>query len=638
MNRSFTESTEAVTHDSDPKYLRFQRISDDPTKQAGEGVVVERIGTELALSTLESGDVPAVPGPRVGDLTGGTSNSVTLQLQPPVHNDDLTQTLPGGTAVFNDLTAGEITVHLLFTDTTTQDIVITAAELKACAIAQGYGAMSSTFINLLPKWYTLPAGKVIATATMTTTTAFATSGGLNATASYYLYLAINNPASLIVIAGTAHMNTGSTVTESPGAYTIQPGDYLGLSVTLIGGAVHGGVAEVSFTLDDSSVLGPFPITSGALKTLADSNGRGAQTQLLVLSTDLGWDLSGLVGHSIVSVTFQITSPFSSSGYLMYAGSNIAVIDGVVNAAFPFITSLGTYTAPFVAGPYATAPVMTVMGIWLADSSTYVDLLFPLDAASIVSAANSGQRLARSTVVDMYNSVLYPTYDGWTMGGLFASSMTANYTSSHSPTIQEPSLFTIGFSSSGAGAPFSDVDPLNVAGTWAPGVVQRPIAADARLQVGINLFPADVPASFGGNILTEPYEVRLRNLAAFKFHVYGPGTNQDTPGPTFDVVMFVSQGSPEKGDNSLREWAALPINWTNTLGPGFVDNAMASISVDEHFPNMPDNFGGALVFPAYNNNHGPFNYIRFLITPSEGKHNVDYVNMFLTITANAREVS
>jgi len=265
----------------------------------------------------------------------------------------------------------------------------------------------------------------------------------------------------------------------------------------------------------------------------------------------------------------------------------------------------------------------------------VHLVCALDAASIVAAANPGQRLAQSTVVDLYNSLLYPTYDGWTMGGLFASNMANNYGSSHTPTIAPPSDFAIGFGSSGGGNIFSHIDPLNVAATWAPGPVQRVIAGDARLQVGINLYPVDSPAIFGGIIMTEPYECRLRNLPAFKFHVYGPATNQDTPGPTFDVTMFVSQGTPNNADNNLREWAAFPIDFT-TSNSSYIDNQTAHLSVDQHYIGLPDNFGGALFVPS-RNIIGPWNYIRFLIQPSDGKHNADYDNMYLTITANAREM-
>jgi hypothetical protein len=289
------------------------------------------------------------------------------------------------------------------------------------------------------------------------------------------------------------------------------------------------------------------------------------------------------------------------------------------------------TQGFPQGPYGFAPVFLFHANWVSDSSTWVNVTMDLDAATILAACSSGQLTSQSTVVEIGNSFFYPTYDGWNMGGMPFSNMVGNYGST--PAMTPPSDFAVGFSNGSSGGIFSHFNPLNVVGTWTPTSVQKVIDAGARLQVGINLYPLDVAPSYGSVVVTEPYELRQRNLPLFKLHVYGPGVGGESP-PTFDVKMFGSQGTPNES-NDLREWCPMNINYMNNAGL-YLDNLVVHVPTDQHYPNMPDNYGGMAIWVP-KEIVGPWNYIRFVLTPSEGRINSDYTNCYLTITAAAREL-
>jgi hypothetical protein len=424
---------------------------------------------------------------------------------------------------------------------------------------------------------------------------------------------------------------GNNALSSPNYVTLQ------LRPPVTNDDLSAGIVQVRFTLDDASVVGPFEIAASDLTAFADANSLGGVQSISPLSTDLSWDTSGIVGHSIVSIEFTVTEPYASSpGF--GGGSTIRINTGPTNITYADLNALGDFTNAFVAGPFSSAPVFTILGTWIADPGTIVNLQCNVDAASVLSFASGGQLTTQSNVIDMYNTELVTNYLGWFMGGIVSSNMVNNYGSSHTPTIQAPSQFRLGFSSGGSGSLFGTFDPLNVAGTWSPGSVQTNIAADARLQIGLELYPKDTPATFGGKILTVPYELKNRNLTAFKFHIFEAGgvpVTGDGPFPTFDVVMFVSQGTPKDNDSNFREWANIPINFTTNTS-SFIDNQIASIPVDEGYSGLPNNFGGSIVIPS-NNFQGPWNYVRFYISPSDGFHNDDYTGMILTITSNAREL-
>ena len=180
-----SNSGSAITHDSDPKLLTFQAID------AITGQVVSLLGDTPDLSNAANpaiiAAVPGVPGPTIGQLTGG-DNGLTGNLldrngcvvgvagNPTV--DGLTNGAVGftfnyagdiSTPVIDNLTAGQRQLDLIFngiepltpnkltagnmtliltTDDPSITLEVTAAQIKSLADAQGLGNSISGTLDL----------------------------------------------------------------------------------------------------------------------------------------------------------------------------------------------------------------------------------------------------------------------------------------------------------------------------------------------------------------------------------------------------------------------------------------------------------------------------------------------------------
>ena len=180
-----SNSGSAITHDSDPKLLTFQAID------AITGQVVSLLGDTPDLSNAANpaiiAAVPGVPGPTIGQLTGG-DNGLTGNLldrngcvvgvvgNPTV--DGLTNGAVGftfnyagdiSTPVIDNLTAGQRQLDLTFngiepltpnkltagnmtliltTDDPSITLEVTAAQIKSLADAQGLGDSISGTLDL----------------------------------------------------------------------------------------------------------------------------------------------------------------------------------------------------------------------------------------------------------------------------------------------------------------------------------------------------------------------------------------------------------------------------------------------------------------------------------------------------------
>lgn len=640
MERSFSSSTESIAHDSDPKYLTFERLSDDPSLQTGEGHVTEVIGNELPLFTLESGDEPGDTGPRLEDLTEGVTNSITLQFEPPVHNSDLVTTIAPHAVTFSQLNGGSITFDIGLDDASVLSITKTAIQLSALAVAQGNGSLSEAFIDLTGT--TLPLGRtIVGPVTATCTVDFASSNGLNTALSLSEGLILQDSLGaneyLLTPYDSCSLTHDSTVSQiSIAPYVILPSSHLLAQFKLVGSTASGGVATVTFNLDNSTSIGPFQITTNALKTLATSQGVLGQSHINVSNVDLGWDLSGLSGRTIISIDWAITTAFASSGYLLGDPSSLAISYGSSHDTITNVNATGTYhhVNP-IDGWGADTPVFTIGGVWVSDSSVWETLEIDVDASSVLSNAEPSQMTLQSTGVIIDGGSIFSffeTHVGWTINGLASSNMVANYGPS---SIHSPSVFRLAIKSGEDETPSYDVissfNPLDVAGTFTNTMSSIEVDETTRVEFRVSLFPHDSQPVYGSTVVTEPYEIRHRNLPLFKLFP----TGSPSEGLTFDIAMFGSQGTPDKNDNSLREWCPLPFNVVK--GSGLTANVVtASILIDQHSPNLPDNFGGVAVFPT-KEVVGPWNYIRFVLKPSEGKVNADYNDCFLIITANAREL-
>jgi hypothetical protein len=648
MNPSFTHSTEAITHDSDPKYLTFERLSTDPADQAGEGRVVHVIGQELPLPSLIVGNSPGTTGPTLGDLTLGNlaadKNSISLQFEPPIHNSDL-ETTGTSTVKFSELTGGQLTFRMFTNVAGGQTFTLTAAQIVALAAAQGKSNMSEAYLDLTD--FVWEPGMhnpfQIMRADVTCDTTFTASTAIDASLSLSEGLIAKDDVGpnydLIPALPAASLTTGGYVNYLGSGYTIDPTSRLTVQLKLTGTSTTSGVLHLQLNLDNSSSLGEFTITTDQLKALATAQGNLGKTTLQVSSVDLGWDLSGLAGRTVTSIDWVVSTGFASSGFAMANPSSIGISYGSAHDTMT-VVSVATehHTNPF-GGWGSGTPTFTISGDWRSNSDTFEQLSVDVDAISVKNNALTSQLSLQSTAVIMDGVAIYSfmaAHVGWTItGGLPAQNMIHNYGPS---SVHEPSIFRLAIKSGMPETPSYDVissfDPLNVAGTFTDGLSRTQVLSTTSIEFRVSLYPIDSPLTYGSTVVTSPYEVRQRNLPLFKLNVTGTPPNPESP-PTFVIAMFGSQGSPDKDEQLLREWT--PLSFETLKATGITAPAsIASITVANHYPGLPDNFSGIAVFPS-KECIGPWNYIRFMLLPAEGKLGSDYTGLYLTITANAREL-
>jgi hypothetical protein len=640
MNHSFSECTEAITHDSDPKFLTFERLSTNPEFQAGEGHVVSVIGQELSLSTIETGDGPFEAGPTVGDLTDGTGNVVSLSVEPPVLTRNLIVTDGSPVVTLADLVDGEFTITFHFTDSSTLVVTKTAAEIRSYAIAQGVGGSSVAYVSFPQSDLTSVIGKTLGNATYQTVThttvPFTASVSMNAHTSKVTTIYPGSSNFVDLTNGFPTRLDGTLDVGWNTNYQFQTGDHLRLYFTLVGAPTVGGDLSVSFVLDNAAVLGPLHVTATALRAIAASKGTLDETHITVSSTELGWDLSYLANRTIVSIEYSLTNVFAANGsYSMGNGSSIQIQH--TDTLSP-ITSPGTWSHPVsMSGWGSNIPDLQIDVDWRSNFDDFELLVINLAATDILSKTLIGQLPLQNADIDFTGliSSFIATHVGWTIAGVESASMSSNYGPA---SIEEPSLFeltmVVPIDDSEVRHLITNIDPLDVSGSFDPVIGRNVITTSTRIELRIALFSEDEPGVYGSNVVTHPYEIRQRNLPLFKFRLYDGRLNQETP-LTFDVLMFGSQGTPGVDKNLLREWCIVPMDVLTNAGLS-LGNASKAINVDQHYPGLPDNFGGAAIYPA-KEVVNPWNYIRFVIKPTQGKVNADYNNCYLTITANAREL-
>lgn len=138
MNQSFDTNVEAVTHDSDPKLLNFDLLD------VG-GNVVNKLGSIVDLRNAKpvGSGTPGVVGPTLPNLTGGSTNSIVVTLQPT--------TVP----LISQISSGSIELEINFSDATYVNFTVGHADLVALATAQGVANLGSAAIDitsLVPGW------------------------------------------------------------------------------------------------------------------------------------------------------------------------------------------------------------------------------------------------------------------------------------------------------------------------------------------------------------------------------------------------------------------------------------------------------------------------------------------------------
>ena len=361
--------------------------------------------------------------------------------------------------------------------------------------------------------------------------------------------------------------------------------------------------------------------------------------------------SGFAGLTISSIVWTPSVDWISSFGPLYqtngmwgAGTNVRVGVNTEGSVYTSLlaTPVGENTS--VTGlsvvPQEASPLyldMTLNGPLIPSVYT-VDI--PIDAPAIVAAASPTQLAASSGDVQLDATPFADYLDGtysvvgydihWDSG--YGPSIAASAPGTYLLNILNTGTYatTIGIPNTAIGTPSEDSG-------GGPYVLSTGTAPVMRLY----LLPTDAEPTLKPVLMTAPYELRNRNLPAFKF-LCSPQNQSDESSRLFDVVTLVSQG-PFDG----KDWLVNPsieenlLQWTPTkvaIVDGATDVNTANINANNYITNMPVNYGNGSMLILDKNHSGPWNYIRFLIEPHLVEGNpVDLTGYRLRIIANAREL-
>jgi hypothetical protein len=643
MNQSFTTNTAAVTGDSDPTKLQFVGISQDTEDYNGEGREVIKYGT---TPTLDKAVEPAtggttITGPTVAELVGGEGY------------------VPD-TVTVTDVNQGRTTLTMQFGDAEIiNTLVLTAGELFTLADAQGQAGSSSGVLNTSVD-LSGRVGVAMTLSEIVNDVSWAILVGpkvLDQAASHFTFMLVDSFGNTKAALGGVPL-TDSFTTSSPQSAVIAAGDTVKLAYTLVGQAVNQpntvdivlnphianvrvihGSADVYFTWDDGSgptEAGPFTVTAADLAAFAAAHGDTYKDSNIAQMT---WDTT-LAGHTLISARLTVTEAFATDnptgsralapGQLLAVSNdtnpigtawNIQFIGDVLTEQTFMFSPTAIFTSTMFVRPLGTSG-NTNPERWVPDDEGFVTVTVTLDAPSILTNA-TGPDLAAQMATISQTTNINQYY------GFIIDHVNPSFIGDYGPTdIRNTIALLIAdgeipapWGSFGTVNPFSPIE-YHSAG-WQPN---RPLTVDTHVWALVDLYPKDFQ-SYPPMLMTEPYELRQRNLPAFKIKTFNaPGDSE----AVLHIIPFVSQGTPTKS-NADRMWTECPVNVVG--GSSSSKDSSATYPISSGMANMPSNYGGALIILP-KDYCGPYNYIRFLVWSADA---ASLSGTTLEITANAREL-
>ena len=164
---------------------------------------------------------------------------------------------------------------------------------------------------------------------------------------------------------------------------------------------------------------------------------------------------------------------------------------------------------------------------------------------------------------------------------------------------------------------------------------------AYMRCTIYLYPTIVPPTYNPIMITKPYEMRLRNNAAFRFNFVPDDPSAPPPynNLIINIAAIVSGGTVD----GKMLWTKIPLqSFGNNNAQGVSTDTMV-ITFPSRLTWLPLNWQGdifqiATCTVAANDTFvGPWNYIRFFMMNPGGESTQDYSGWRLEVIANAREL-
>ena len=341
-------------------------------------------------------------------------------------------------------------------------------------------------------------------------------------------------------------------------------------------------------------------------------------QIVSVQTHVGTPWSAIVGGTITSFFFNLS---------ISVGGDFAAIDCVpgVDATIPIGgTLIPDYTQPIQA---IVPSVVGLVGTVVQNATLYI----PIDANSIHTNGTP-------TIIDPYGQdcfvnwshVYFASFEGWTIISETITVSDDYGVSAHGPLAPSSIINTL-LVVGGAGHDFGHIQPLITPVATPPSMGLYTVDSTTHLELFIRTDPATTPAVDTPILMTEAYEIRQRNRAAFKVILDPPTPIDDVP-RTVVLTAFASQGASA---DFQRQWTPLPMDIILGNGSFSVDSSPITVPVPSDITNMPTAYSGTLIIISKDYT-GPWNYIRFLITPTP-ETEYDLSGYTMLIVANAREL-
>lgn len=635
---SFNTQTDAATHDSDPKFLNFDQVVIDGSHN-GTDIDVGPI-LDLGLVTNPTG-TPPVLGPLLGGLTGGDGGSSVN----PV--------------TFATLLTGSGVITITATDSTTVSHDLTAAEISALAVAQGKGALSDADIDISSVFDTLSLGtKTIDTASYNAdAVAWTASNGTVSDTLSLISVSVLSSVETQILTPTPIGNSGNAGPGIGLAANENPGCIVHITLISSGPATPNKLtlqilprplledllpsrAQFIVTADDSTSVS-IDVTATTLQSAASYIGNDTWQ---ISATSLGADLTPLVGKHITTIGFAVSIfQFASTQHIDFGPTGSSLILYYITP--PFQTFLAEYFSLNITGSGPSTPVdfiyrgdgMNVQLILKADPAFPVFVPVPVDSAAIVAAITaqkptllSSQDVAYTDLVAIATASVTNPYNGGKIMGV-TQTITADYGDS---VLAPDATAAIEFRYD---APWGSqvlytVEPILGTLTVTPGPGVSPFPQTINndtIIMRIALRPLTIPAIPPVIYATQPYELRQRNLPAFKLVITGTPSDEDTH--EFVAYCLCSQG-PIAGK---WEWTPLQCSILDDNAGVIGINHIVVDAAHGNITDYPPGYGNGIMIIPQKEYTGPWNYIRFVFLPTTIPSVL--TGFGLQVIANAREV-
>jgi hypothetical protein len=349
------------------------------------------------------------------------------------------------------------------------------------------------------------------------------------------------------------------------------------------------------------------------------------------------NVAAIVGKTIDSVDYTTLSTWTTTNSrgIKYASSFFQIFLNAANVGAGLFLESGDggSAGPGIGITVPPSPLMNLtVSIVTNDPAVDVTINVPINATQILAHATGPQAASQGATILM--GVDASAYIGWTLHTLESGFLgtygpaTANPPSFIQPVIINPGAEYVGPS-----------QPINSTAIGMNTItLDRVIGAGFDLGFVIQMYPRNIaptPDTNGPIVVTEPYELRNRNQAAFRLVVNPPSSYDTEVSYNYVIRCYASQGVTAHG----QFWTPVPTcvfdeNAAATPGNGQVIAAL------NHIDGMPFNYGGTIVAIPIGAFSGPWNYIRFLfepITVGEGGTLPNFTGWSMQIIANAREL-